>query len=124
MIPVEQTILHDPDKGLIGNCLQACIASILNKSIDQVPHFVARKKADWFDVMNDWLLQNAGVEAMMISEDSNIAPSGYAILNGKSPRGSMHSVVILNGELAHDPHPAGGGIIEPTSYTIFVSPMK
>jgi len=67
---VYQTILHSDNA--VGNCLQACIATILELSIEDVPHFVARKKADWFDKMNEWLLGKAGVYCMNIDANSNI----------------------------------------------------
>ena len=36
---VEQTILHDPEKKNYGNCMQACVASLLNIPLNDVPHF-------------------------------------------------------------------------------------
>lgn len=41
MTPVDQTILHDPQTGAIGNCMQAAIASLLDLPLDAVPHFAA-----------------------------------------------------------------------------------
>lgn len=29
MIPIDQTDLHDPDNGVVGNCFIACVASIM-----------------------------------------------------------------------------------------------
>lgn len=119
---VYQSILHSDNA--VGNCLQACVATILELPIELVPHFVARRKADWFDKMNEWLLEKAGVYCMNIGESSNVPPPiGYSILNGKSSRGNMHSVVALNGKLFHDPYPSGEGLITKSSYTIFISPL-
>ena len=36
-----QTILHDPDNGLLGNCMQAAIATVLGLGMEDVPHFAA-----------------------------------------------------------------------------------
>lgn len=45
MTPVDQTILHDPDAGLYGDCQRAVIASLLDLPIDSVPNFSAGGRA-------------------------------------------------------------------------------
>ena len=47
MKPVFQTRMHDPDKGIIGNCFRACIASILECGIDDIPKIEEQGMADW-----------------------------------------------------------------------------
>jgi hypothetical protein len=37
-------------------------------------------------------------------------PSGYVIAVGEGARGLPHACVFLDGMLAHDPSPAGGGL--------------
>lgn len=44
-------------------------------------------------------------------EMSKEAPTGYAMAWGMGPRGCTHSVVVLDGKLAHDPHPDGTGLV-------------
>ena len=41
MTPVKQTILTDKtvDPPVVGNCFQACVASLLDLPLDDVPHF-------------------------------------------------------------------------------------
>jgi hypothetical protein len=39
MKPIDQEFMHDPEKGIIGDCFRACIASILELDINEVPHF-------------------------------------------------------------------------------------
>lgn len=39
MIPVHCTVKHDPEAGTYGDCLRACIASVVGLSSDKVPHF-------------------------------------------------------------------------------------
>lgn len=39
MIPAICRIKHDPDAGTFGDCLRACVASILELDADDVPHF-------------------------------------------------------------------------------------
>lgn len=39
MKPVHCRVLHDPENGKYGDCLRACIASLLELDADDVPHF-------------------------------------------------------------------------------------
>lgn len=39
MIPVKQTILSDHTNNIYGNCLRACLASILEVDIDSISTF-------------------------------------------------------------------------------------
>lgn len=63
MIPVTQTISASGwDSDLPGDCVRACYASVLERSIDEVPHFVAGevlddegRKLDWHSGVNVWL---------------------------------------------------------------------
>jgi len=48
-------------------------------------------------------------------------PKGYHILGGPGPRGFGHSVVGLNGEMVHDPHPSREGILSVEDYTILIA---
>lgn len=121
MIKVKQTILHDPDNGDIGNCLQACIASILELDIHDVPHFAAHKGSDWFDRLNDWLLKR-GLWALVITGwDGDFIPFGYSIVCGTSRRGIRHSCVAYDGKVEFDPHPDDTGLSEIDSYYLLVS---
>ncbi|MBK8896638.1 MAG: hypothetical protein IPN66_05310 [Candidatus Competibacteraceae bacterium] len=61
MNPTRQTILHDKEAGLFGNCLQATLASLLHMPIDEVPHFCKIYPARWQksstsgSSLTDWL---------------------------------------------------------------------
>ncbi|MBK8896577.1 MAG: hypothetical protein IPN66_06925 [Candidatus Competibacteraceae bacterium] len=55
MNPTRQTILHDKEAGLFGNCLQATLASLLHMPIDEVPHFCKIYPARWQKKLNEWL---------------------------------------------------------------------
>lgn len=118
MIRVYQTIFgNDPRNP--GNCFQACVASLFDLPLEDVPHFVAEK--NWWRFLEQWLLQ-FGLYPVNI-EYKGFMPQGYTILNGKSPRGYAHSVIVKGGRIVHDPHPAGGGV-EPEDYTVFVKIME
>lgn len=114
MINVFQTKKHNPPTSR-GNCFAACIASILEISIDDVPpiediHDFNDKEAgtDVFrKVLATWL-KSRGLAARQYDVPESIAhrhaPIGYAIGTAPSPRGPwLHSCVFLHGELVHDP---------------------
>ncbi len=124
MHKVDQTLFGNGDNGSRpGNCLQACLASIFNLSLDEVPHFVEHG-ASWYDDMQAWLMQRGYYALDLLFDDGyipNVDIRGYHCLNGISPRGIRHSVVCKDGDMIHDPHPSRGGIVTPTSYRLFVA---
>lgn len=124
MKPVYQTILIPP----YGNCLQACIASILELQLDDVPNFAERmdcnewKDSEWWDdyecFMSKFGLQPLGVEPLI-----PWTPKGWHLIIGESPRGPYdHIIVGYNGRSKHDPYPGGGcDLIGATSFEVFVA---
>lgn len=118
MIPINQTKFGYPN----GNCLAACLASIFEIPIDNVPDFGNR--SDWYDNFTIWCIYKFELYPIDVTiascEAGNIKPTGYHIINGTSKNGDFHhSVVGRDGELFHDPHP-DGALKEPKSYTLFV----
>jgi len=105
MIPVFQTIFHDKKAGTRGNCLSACIASIMEIDINDVPHF--HDEEDYHIALVDFIWSK---DWDIYSEED--PPPGYAIASGPSPRheGVSHAVVVKDGELVHDPFPGGKGL--------------
>jgi hypothetical protein len=126
MIPVIQTRLSTPDKPAYGNCFTACIASILELPIEQVPNFIDYGR-DWFIPFLQFI-EDAGYtydgtyyiknrrtpEELERFHRTFEGVDGYYIVGGGSPRGFSlgHAVVYKGGELVHDPHPDGGGVTE------------
>ncbi|MBK5647026.1 MAG: hypothetical protein I4N51_07905 [Acinetobacter sp.] len=60
---------------------------------------------------------NLGVDKNPTEQDQNWvievskAIGAKHLVAGISPRGHMHSVIYEHGQLWHDPHPEGGGVI-------------
>lgn len=116
-----------------GDCFRACIASILEIPIADVPHFVAIEH-DWWGEVQRWLAK-WDLFALWIRLGDELAlgypaEETYVILNGNSPRGAglKHSVVgrIKDGwtwEVAYDPHESGDGIIGPADSAVLFVPM-
>ena len=108
MIPITQTVLTAPG----GDCFPACLASILEMNLADVPNF---QGSDWQRRYHDWLqpLGLAMITAGLPHEDDlrnwpEIVLPGYTILAIDSPRfpGFFHAVVALDGQVVWDPHPA------------------
>jgi RNase P/RNase MRP subunit p29 len=104
VIPVDQTRFTVPE----GDCFNACVASLLELPLAEVPHFCSHD--DWWSYFNGWL-EARGLYAINFQLTNNWRPEGLYILNGRSPRGTYnHSVVALRDRVVHDPHPSRAGI--------------
>lgn len=114
MIPNDQKILHNPD-GIPGDCLRACVSSILNLNYQLVPHFALFGDA-WEKALKLWAKHN--------NYQCTITPHAGALSNrnlyfiavGKGPRQLMHCCVVKRTEsgtpvVEHDPHPSRDGLL-------------
>ncbi len=112
MKPVDQTIFGMP----LGNCFQACVASILELPLEAVPNFNEYEHM-WFPEFCEWA-QLRGLNPVICDvRDKDEWPSlcgkaGYYIASGPGPRGIFHAVVYNGPEMVHDPHPSREGIEE------------
>ena len=111
MIPVQQTIFgRGPDFGeSVGNCFAACIASILEIPLDDVPNFC--NSQEWVADLRAWLRPWGlyYLDVRIPKKDADLL-DGYHVISGTSPRGCQHSVVGYHGKMVHDPHPSGDGV--------------
>jgi hypothetical protein len=108
MRPVTQTIFHDDPDGRPGNCLQACIASLLDLPLDDVPHFLLHD--DWTGALEQFLTAHGRrLHAQPASDHC-----AYGMAWGPSKRGVRHAVVWADGRMAHDPHPSHAGLLHVT----------
>lgn len=133
MKPIKQTQFgkskEDPHP---GNCYAACIASILELPLGEIPNFCA-KKGDWWTPAQQWFQQRGLV---VITVDANadgmydgpvLADGLYCVINGPGPRGCPHCIVgryRLKAEkhwieVPHDPHPSNDGLTGWTSFDFF-----
>lgn len=135
MKPVMQLVIDDPRK---GDCFAACVASILEMRLDQVPNFCLAPDNCWWDQFQSWLdgygMCALEVNITVVDGSAKIpiawmTPGVFCILSGKSPRGDwLHSVVaITEGKdkfvFIHDPHPDGGYLDGPARYATFFAAL-
>lgn len=104
MKPVDQTRFGVGE----GNCFSACVASLLEIDLDDVPFFMGAD--NWDEALLEWC-DGRGVVVDFSTEFP--APEGACcIVGGRSPRHSEtgHAVIMRDGALVHDPHPSRTGI--------------
>lgn len=127
MKPVYQTRF-----GSIGNCYTACVASILEVSLEELSEHERlyqeyaraheerryKERDDWFDRLRgeQWRL---GFIPVVIPHFYK--PKGYAIKSGMGSRGLLHCCVALDGEIVHDPHPSDEKLTTVEDYEVLLS---
>ncbi len=119
MIPVNQSILHDPENGKNSDCHRACIASVLELPIEMVPHFEdmepregMREQLKLLASHKYTLYRIYGNPAMGDHPDTQYYECEYYFAVGASPRDRnlSHQVVCCGGKIVHDPHPDKSGL--------------
>lgn len=124
MTPVDQTLIHDYK----GDCFRACMASVLDLKIEDVPNFASGTTSTddfwievraWLDKMNLTMIAIT-IEKAETLDRMYFEYNHYVILTGVSPRlrpdGSpkYHAVVGRTKgygiEIVHDPHPDRTGL--------------
>ncbi len=108
MIPVAQT-----RTGANGNCWPACIASILELPLAEIPEF-SREPEQWLVDVQEWLA-GLGLYYVQVKPDDPAVQAAFAqseplyhVMEGLSPRGGQHAVVGDRGKFLFDPHPQDG----------------
>lgn len=117
MKPVYQTIFGKPD----GNCFAACIASILEMGLEDVPNFCKGDNPRWMFDLNAWLHQ-FGLGALTVSFHDEIPlTKGWCCAGGYGgPEGVMHEVVMKDMKMVHNPHEGWGELTKVVDYTFLV----
>lgn len=115
MIPClyDQTEFYNEELGKRGNCMSACLATVLQIDIRLVPFFATFELGEWMELLAEWLKFGGWQWNYESGAPYEEAPKDQLYMgNGFSRRGIGHSVVMLNGEMFHDPHPSRTGIGE------------
>lgn len=123
----KQLFVHNPEKGIYGDCQRTCVAIILDMDAKDVPHFcddpnAKRSSRDWWAKRQKKWLSDRGLAMATFAYDgimtfdrimdiTSDSPDTPMILLGTSSLGSNHVVVVKNGEIVCDP--SGNGICGP-----------
>lgn len=127
MVRVFQSRFHTETQS--GNCLAACVASLLHLDIDQVPYptILERDNFSRYLIRLCVYLATIGwtiVEWPVNSDQPWVGDACAELLwiaGGPSSRGiAWHSVVMSGANLAHDPHPNGEGLTTVEVMTLLV----
>lgn len=115
-----------------GNCFNACVASLLEKRLEDTNHILPRDGGDWHE---RWRLYFAdlGYKLEIYFPDCEDIPTGYSITSVFTNRtypedhihaGSKihHAVIMFNQQLVHDPYPLGSEITR-IHYHQFLVPL-
>lgn len=110
MIPVYQTITG----GKNSDCVRACIASLLELDIDEIPNFI-EADIEWEFELRQWLRKNYNcslVSASFLQHDvfCEMMQNCLCLTIGKTPAGEDHAVITKYGTIIHDPNPKEVGL--------------
>lgn len=128
MTPVMCRVKHDPDNDSYGDCLRACIATVLDLTADEVPHFAdhGRSSKAAFDFMRTWagdhrlapfIVAYPGEIALsdLLDMHATLNPASTYILFGGVADGGDHCVVCEGGHISFNPAWYGSRIVGPLS---------
>lgn len=116
MKPIFQTVSNP---GETGDCFAACVASVMELPLTDVPHFYRGMKpgaevpqsvidamADWFTT-HDACYVEFGLKGDLTEVTSymekTVSNRIHYLLIGNSGRGTLHCVVAKGGKIVHDP---------------------
>jgi hypothetical protein len=115
MKPEMCLVRHDPKNGTYGDCVRACIASIVEKPAKDVPHFfhddpsgsIANDRI--YDFLDDigyrpfWAHYDGSIEFKELMYTMSVQNEGaiYILFHSNSSGG--HCVVCEGGEVVHNP---------------------
>lgn len=90
---VLQTKFGIPD----GNCFSACVATLMELPIEEVPEYQCDySNVRWWEMWVEWFR-----ERNIIPEVNEECPEGWAIGNLKNP---CHSVIVRDGRIVWNPY--------------------
>lgn len=141
MTPVVCRIKHDPDAGTYGDCVRACVATLLDLDAEAVPHFYHDNPtgAVGMERMREWLATQGLApfavgypsKALICERCDNVLDDGANLSDILKFMGEHHSgihymlyggtgdgdhvVVCRGGKIVHNPAWYGCSIIEPAS---------
>lgn len=120
MRPVFQRYGTDEPRNEFGDCLRACVASLMELQLDQVPHFRwgiyededGQAGSMWFH-LRMWLRgRNLGLLVYKLKYKTldkalqwclTHNPESYLLVGGMAPGGQGHVCIVHKGKVVHEP---------------------
>lgn len=115
MTPVVCRVKHDPDNGSYGDCMRACIASLLDLDAEAVPHFADNgvNGETALQAMREFLAMHGYVPFMMYADGVAPLEDVFEFMAAKNPGvhyvlfcnagGADHVVICKDDKKVHDP---------------------
>lgn len=104
---ITQDKFYKPAEGKRGNCMQAAVASLLAKRLEDVTNFIEQR---YFWGSLHKFVTDAGLILDEI-DNKGVAPEGVCIATGPGPRDCLHAIIVEDGKLLFDPHPSRAGLL-------------
>ena len=109
MKPVHQTTFggEDAPESEQGNCMAACLASIFECTLADVPDFTGSiVSGGWFFHLQKWLATR-NLSLLMLRRPAVDIPAGFAMasVDSETLGPGAHMVVLEAGKVVHDPNP-------------------
>lgn len=105
MIPIKQTVFTNPATGKLGNCFVACLASLLELRLGQIPRFYLMKSG--WDKRFDEVLAKHGYKnyGCRNGPPVGLGVDGFFIVAMPvvEHRGYYHCMVWKDGKVVFDP---------------------
>lgn len=107
----------------LGDCFRACVASILEFPITEMPNFweQTQDSLEYWKLTNDWL-SKLGYKCIVVNilDDCKCYIDGLlCIALGKNKKNKEEHAVVWQDGLRHDPYPDGNGLFcEPNTFAI------
>lgn len=103
MTPVFQNRFPDRN-GRGSDAFRACLASVLDLGMREVPPLQEKTGGDAMSLLNDFLM----AQGMVLEDFGAVSPKQWSIVTGLAPGfGHPHACVAFDGIIVHDPHPRG-----------------
>ncbi len=107
-----------------GNCMAACLASLFELELSEVPDFAGKiVNGKWYVILNVWLAKR-NLELSFYPAKGTVPPmQGYYMLAVKSTTlknpDDGHMVIAQNGQVVHDPNPNAKAVGEKEDLWLF-----
>lgn len=103
MTPIFQNRFPDRN-GRGSDAFRACLASVLDLGMRDVPALDEKTQGDAVSLLNDFLM----AQGLVLEDCGMSAPKQWSIVTGSAPGfGHPHACVAFDGVIVHDPHPRG-----------------